>query len=151
LPPPTITPNGGTFNQSIIVTVQAPDTNAAVYYTLNGALPTTSSPLYSIPLVLTNGAMLTANAFESNFDNSIAASALFIFQPLYFTTFGFTTNNSFQAGFLGAAGSNYVRQATTNFINWTPLTTNLGTTNQLNLVDPNATNFPYRFYRVLQQ
>jgi len=151
LAPPAITPNGGMFTQSITVAVQTPDTNAAVYYTLNGALPTTSSLLYSIPLVLTNGVTLMANTFESNFDNSIAANALFIYQPLYFTTFGFTTNNAFQAGFFGAAGSNYVLQATTNFIHWTPLTTNLGTTNQINLMDPMATNFQYRFYRVLQQ
>jgi len=57
----------------------------------------------------------------------------------------------FQLGFFGVAGNNYVLQATTNLINWTPLTTNLATTNLLNLKDTKATNFPYRFYRVLQQ
>ena len=151
LAPPTITPNGGTFYQPVTVTVQAPDTNATVYYTLNGGLPTTNSLIYSMPLILTNGVTVMASAFEPDFDNSIAANALFNFQPLYFTTAGFTTNNLFQAGFFGAVGSNYVLQATTNFINWTPLATNLGTTNLLNLTDPKATNFPYRFYRVLQQ
>ena len=34
LAPPTITPNGGTFIPSVTVTLQPPDTNAALYYTL---------------------------------------------------------------------------------------------------------------------
>jgi len=56
-----------------------------------------------------------------------------------------------QLGFFGAPGSNYVLQATTNFSSWTPISTNTALTNQLNLLDPQATNFPYRYYRVLQQ
>jgi hypothetical protein len=41
-------------------------------------------------------------------------------------------------------------QASTNLQTWTPISTNTATTNAFNLLDPNATNFPYRFYRVQQ-
>jgi hypothetical protein len=151
LAPPAITPNGGTFIPSVTVTLQPPDTHATLYYTLNGTLPTTNSLLYSSPLLLTNNVILTANAFEIGFDNSVAASALFNAQPLYLTAMSFSPNNGFQLELLGMTGSNYVLQATTNFIDWTPIATNTGTTNLLNLMDTDASNFHYRFYRVLQQ
>ncbi len=150
LPPPAIIPNGGAFHEPIHVTLQPPDTNAAVYYTLDGSFPTTNSLLYSAPLILSNNVSLAASAFETNFDNSVAANALFLFQPLYFTSEGFS-NNVFQIGFAGTAGSNYVLQASTNLIDWIPLVTNLATTNLFYLADPAAGGYPYRFYRVLQQ
>jgi hypothetical protein len=68
-----------------------------------------------------------------------------------FTSAGFATNHQFQLNFLGAPGSNYVLQATTNFSVWTSISTNTATTNAFPLFDPKATNFPLRFYRVLQQ
>lgn len=151
LAPPTITPNGGVFNQSATVMLQSANNNAMLYYTLDGTLPTTNSFLYSTPFMLTNNATVTANAFEGGFDNSIAANALFTVQPLYLTSFGFNSNSVFQLELSGIAGSNYVLQATTNFIDWTPITTNIGTTNLLYLMDIDASTFQYRFYRVLQQ
>ena len=72
-------------------------------------------------------------------------------QPLYFTSAGFLPTSSSSWALPASPGSNYVLQATTNFSTWTPISTNTALTNLFNLVDPNATNFPYRFYRVLQQ
>jgi uncharacterized repeat protein (TIGR03806 family) len=151
LAPPTITPNGGSYFASVNVSLQAPDTNATIYYTLDGTLPTTNSILYSGALNLTGNVTVTANAFETNFYNSIGASAQFLVQPLNFTSEGFDTNNLFELGFAGVTGSNYVLEASTNLINWTPISTNNATTNFFNLLDPDATNFQERFYRVLQQ
>jgi hypothetical protein len=44
-----------------------------------------------------------------------------------------------------------VLEATTDFITWTPLSTNTVLTNPVNWFDPQSTNFPYRFYRLLAQ
>ena len=151
LPPPAITPNGGDFIASAQVTLQSPVTNTAIYYTLDGSLPTTNSTRYAGAFNLFTNATVSANAFATNFNNSVAASALFFVQPLYFASSGFLTNGQFLLNFIGVPGSNYVLQATTNFSTWTPVSTNNALTNQLNLFDPAATNFPYRFYRAKQQ
>jgi uncharacterized repeat protein (TIGR03806 family) len=150
LAPPTITPDGGSYIAPITVTLQSPDPNATMYYTLDGSLPTTNSFPYSGAFNLFSNANVSANAFESNFNNSVAASTLFLVQPPYFTSAGFT-KNGVMLGFFGWAGSNYVMQATTNFSTWTSISTNTAVTNPFLLIDPNATNFPYRFYRVFQQ
>jgi hypothetical protein len=150
LAPPGITPNGGSFIASIRVTLSPPDPNATLYYTLDGSLPTTNSFVYSGPFNLFSNATVSVNALETGDYNSVAAGALFQVQPLYFTAENFLTNRQFQLGFSGVPGSNYVLQATTNFTTWTPISTNLAGTNLLEWVDPDATNYPHRFYRVLQ-
>jgi PA14 domain-containing protein/chitobiase/beta-hexosaminidase-like protein/Big-like domain-containing protein len=151
LAPPAITPDGGTFLPSVSVTLQSTNASALLYYTLDGSLPTANSSLYSAPFVLTGNATVRVSAFETNFNNSVAASAAFLVQPLHFTSSGFLVNGQFQLGFAGMVSSNYILQATTNLINWTPISTNMATTNLFNLIDPAATNFPHRFYRVIQQ
>jgi len=152
LPPPVITPNGGVFDQPVAVTIQASDTNATVHYTLDGSLPTANSPVYSAPLLISNTLTLSANEFEANFTNSVAANALFLFQPLSLSSMNFGVNRIFQAQLSGAiAGDSYVLQASTNFINWTPISTNFAISNIINLVDPGASNYPFRYYRVHRQ
>ncbi len=152
LAPPAITPNGGSFASPVNITLQAPDPNASIYYTLDATLPTTNALLYTAPFTLNSNATVKASAFETNFINSVAANALFLVQPyIFFTGPGLFTNQEFQLGFSGFAGSNYVLQATTNFVDWTPLSTNQAPSNQFILFDPDATNFRYRFYRVLGQ
>ncbi len=150
LAPPTITPGGGLFFNSVGVSLQPPDTNAAIYYTLDGSLPTTNSLLYSGAFNLASNATVSASAYETNYINSVAPGAVFFIQPLRFTAQTFS-NGAFQLQFLGASGSNYVLQASTDLVSWTPLATNPMTTNVLNFVDQNSSNYPKRFYRVLQQ
>jgi len=151
LAPPVITPNGGGYIASVRVALQSPDPGAAIYYTLDGSLPTTNSSLYAGTFTLSSNATVSANTFKINFNNSVAASALFLVQPPYFTSLNFLANHQLQLGFFGNTGSNYVLQATTNFSNWTTLSTNPAVTNPFYLIDPGTTNFPYRFYRVFQQ
>jgi len=151
LAPPVFTPGGGNYFNSVNITLSGPDTNAAIYYTLDGSLPTTNSLRYAGPFNVPTNLDLTAASFETNYNNSIAVNALYQLQPLNFTSASFLTNQQLQLGFAGVPGSNYVLQATTNFSTWTPISTNNALTNKFNLLDPKATNYPYRFYRVLQQ
>jgi uncharacterized repeat protein (TIGR03806 family) len=152
LAPPAIAPNGGVFSSAVTITMTPPDGVAQLYYTTNGTLPTTNSFLYAGPFGLSNSATLMANAFEAGFNNSVAASAAFTVQLApYFTAWSLLPNGEFQLGVAGVSNKTYILQASTNLINWIPLSTNLATTNRFNLFDPGASNFPSRFYRTLEQ
>jgi uncharacterized repeat protein (TIGR03806 family) len=151
LAPPTISPNGGTFTTSVSVSLQSTNGGDTLYYTLDGSLPNTSSFVYGGAFNLTSNATVRANAFKTGFTNSVAATAQFTLRlPFQFTSGGFFTNNTFQIPVSGLAGKTYNLQATTNFINWTTLSTNVASSNSFYLIDPGATNFVYRFYRAIE-
>jgi uncharacterized repeat protein (TIGR03806 family) len=150
LAPPTIIPEGGSFTGSITVTLQHPDTNATIRYTLNNSLPTTNSPIYSGPLVFTNDTTLLAKAFEPGFSDSVAAAGLFtVRQPIYFSSASYLAGQ-FDMQLSGLAGKSYVLEATTNLTTWVSLSTNVAPANIFNLLDSAASNYPYRFYRVIE-
>jgi mono/diheme cytochrome c family protein len=150
--PPIITPGGGTFFSSVNISLAHPDPNAALYFTLDGSLPTTSSSLYTGPLFLSSNATVTANAFEAGFNNSVAVNAIYFLRPpVLFTAPGYFTNQQFMLPISGLAGKSYVLQATTNFVDWIPLSTNLAGSNVFLLMDTNAFEVPYRFYRAVEQ
>ena len=149
--PPTLSPNGGNFIGLVDVNAQAPDTNAVIYYTLDGSLPTTNSFKYTGPIVLTNGAItVSANAFAAGHTNSVAVSALFVVQPLYFASAGIT-NQNFTVQFVGARAATMSCRRPPNFTTWVPLSTNTAPAGAFILSDPNAKSYPMRFYRVIQQ
>jgi uncharacterized repeat protein (TIGR03806 family) len=152
LAPPTINPAGGTFLGSVSVALQHPDNSAILRYTLDGTLPTSSSLLYSAPFTLTNSLTVNANAFRSGFSNSVASSAAFtLFPNVLFTGPGSYTNGIFQVQLSGRTDKGYIFQASTNFSNWISLSTNTPVTSPFYLNDPGASNFPFRFYRAIQQ
>jgi hypothetical protein len=70
--------------------------------------------------------------------------------PVFFTSGGSLLNGMFQMDLLGLGGKSYILQGTTNFTNWISLSTNVAPYNLLNLQDPGASNFAYRFYRAIQ-
>ena len=54
------------------------------------------------------------------------------------------TGNKFQFTITGVPGFNYAIEASTNLVDWAPLSTN---TSPFTFVDGDATNFPGRYYR----
>lgn len=58
-------------------------------------------------------------------------------------------SGGFQLALSGIAGQTFVVQASTNLVNWTPISTNVLTSTQLNWVDPAASAFTSRFYRAV--
>ena len=151
LAPPTISPPGGVFINSINVSLQSTNGGDDLYYTLDGSLPDTNAFHYAGFFNLTSNTTVKANAFKAGFNNSVAATAQFSLRPpVQFTSGGFFTNNTFQMPVSGLAGKSYYLQATTNLINWVALSTNVAPSNSFYLIDPGASNFMYRFYRTVE-
>jgi len=151
LAPPTLSPNGSVFLNSVSVSAQSTNGGDQLYYTLDGSLPDTNAFLYTGPLVLTSNATVSVNAFKTGFNNSVAATAMFLLHPpVVFTSGGFFTNHTFQLQVSGVAGRSYYVLATTNFTDWSNLGTNAAVSNLLDFADPAASNFTRRFYRAIE-
>jgi PA14 domain/Fn3 associated len=89
----------------------------------------------------------------------IPQSQLYPHSPARLTLLGVPAKSGVQLQVNGLPGKGYALQASTDLKNWTALQTNLAVpdpkialpTNLTFFVDLKATNFPSRFYRVLQQ
>jgi uncharacterized repeat protein (TIGR03806 family) len=151
LAPPMLSPASGLFTNFVLVTLQPPDPEAALYYTLDGSLPTTNSTLYAAPFDLSYSATVTANAFETNYVNSVAVSASYTIVPTLYSIFapGFLPDGSFQMQYWAPAGQTYVLQSSVDLLNWTAVSTNAPSSAPFTLVDPAPGSAPYRFYRVV--
>jgi hypothetical protein len=75
---PVISPNGGTFTNSITITFTDAVPGVTFYYTLDGTTPTTNSLLYTGPFALTRTAGISVIATMPGSPNSVVASATFI-------------------------------------------------------------------------
>jgi Immunoglobulin domain len=61
------------------------------------------------------------------------------------------TVNGFKIQLSGPPGSNYVVEASTDFKNWIPISTNSAPTGSISYTDSAATNLPCRYYRAIVQ
>src|SRR5262249_18136306 len=78
---PVISPTGGSYTDSVSVTMQTATSGASIYYTTNGSSPTQSSTLYIGAIGLASSAVIKAKAFKSAYNASSEASASFTVAP----------------------------------------------------------------------
>lgn len=64
-PTTSVSPQGGVYVEPITVTLST-DSSATTYYTLDGSMPTTSSPIYTAPFVLKDDATVRYFSVNSN-------------------------------------------------------------------------------------
>jgi hypothetical protein len=85
---PTVSPAGGTYSESVTVTISDATSGATVHYTVDGTTPTASSPVYSGPITVTQTRTIQAMATASGMTDSAVASATYtIQQPAATPTF----------------------------------------------------------------
>jgi streptogramin lyase len=72
---PMISAPSGTYNNSLTITITETTPGATVYYTANGAAPTTASAVYTGPITVGNSTTIQAIAIAPNYFNSSIGSA----------------------------------------------------------------------------
>jgi hypothetical protein len=106
-------------------------------------------------LSLTNVQTASAGAYDVVVSNTagLAASApatLAVTLPeVRFVSVALLTNGQAQLLFSGVPGQDYVIQASTNLVDWIPISVLTASNGPLPFIDPAATNFAWRFYRAL--
>jgi hypothetical protein len=89
---PVIGPAAGTFPTPTAVTISDATPNAVIYYTTNGTVPTTSSPVYTGPITMNASGTIQAIAQAPNYGVSgVVTSAYTIQAPAAYYPTGFTT------------------------------------------------------------
>ncbi len=74
---PAISPNGGTFSGSQTVTIVCETSDAIIYHTTDGTVPTVGSTVYSGPFTISSSVTVKAIAVKGGMVNSDIASASF--------------------------------------------------------------------------
>ena len=78
---PTFSPVSGTYLTTQSVTISDTTSGAAIYYTTDGTMPTTSSAVYGAPILVSSSQTILAIAVVSGSPNSSIASAVYTIGP----------------------------------------------------------------------
>ena len=94
---PAFSPAGGTYASAQPVTITDATAGAVIYYTTNGATPTTASPVYGAPIAVSTTETINAMAAATGFGNSNVASSTY-------TILNGTPSLNYAGGFTTATG-----------------------------------------------
>ena len=79
-PAPAIAPGSGTYSTPLAISISDNLPNATIYVTLDGTMPTLSSPVYHGPFMITQSAKVQAIASAGGYTASQVAVANFTLQ-----------------------------------------------------------------------
>ena len=127
---PTFAPGSGSVTTAQSVTISA-NSGAKIYYTLDGSLPTLSSPVYTGPIVVSAPTTINAIAVQSGFLTSPVATATYTIgsgAPIAYVQGNYATPQSAQASvsvrFTSAQGAGDLNVVV---VGWNDSTATVGT------------------------
>jgi RHS repeat-associated protein len=75
--PPLFTPEGGTFTDSVSVTLSTPTPNAVIHYSIDGSDPAQTQPVYASPIPISSTTTVKARAFRAGMAPSTVSTATY--------------------------------------------------------------------------
>jgi uncharacterized repeat protein (TIGR03806 family) len=78
LDPPAMSPEGGTFNGPVEISISEREPGADIRYTLDGSVPGPTDMRYEKPITITDPAVVRARAYKDGFTRSITAQQVFV-------------------------------------------------------------------------
>ena len=75
---PTFSPGSGTYTSPVSVTISDASLGTTIYYTTDGTMPTTSSSIYTGPIILTGSTTLNAIAVGGGFRTSPVTAVSYV-------------------------------------------------------------------------
>jgi hypothetical protein len=91
-----------------------------------------------------------ANDGLSNLQKYLAGLNPLVWDNLHFSGYASQPDCQFQLGIFGQTGTNYTLLASTDLVNWIPILNFTCTNTPMNVVDPGAKYYGWRFYRIAQ-
>lgn len=82
---PTFDPEAGTYSSTQNVSLACATDGASIHYTLDGTVPTESSPVFSTPIEVAETTTIKAMAVKDGFSNSSIAEATYIIEMPFYT------------------------------------------------------------------
>ena len=82
---PTFTPTADTYSTSQTVTISCTTSGATIKYTTDGSTPTSNSPTYTAPIVVSSNVTIKAYASKAGMTDSDVASASYFIAPKVLT------------------------------------------------------------------
>jgi hypothetical protein len=107
---PTFSPAGGTYSSAQMVSINSATPSSTIYYTTNGAAPTTSSAVYSSPITVSSTETVKAVAAASGYSISAVGSATYtIFSGSSYPVMdAFSGSGALSANWTNTTSSSYV-------------------------------------------
>jgi hypothetical protein len=114
-------------------------------------MPVSATPANNSAITFGNAPIPRGISDDNAHELSATYTPAFVsYVPQVLSTSSFA-NGSFQFTMSGQAGTNYIVQASTNLVEWTPISTNVATGNgTFQFTDPGSSNYSGRYYRVLR-
>jgi hypothetical protein len=144
---PSFSPSPGPYLTSLNVNLSCPTSDATIYYTSDGSTPSSSSAVYSSPILVNSTKTITAIATKSGMNNSLVASGTYTIggSPCTYLVAATSRNFSVSGGngtisiYASSPSCSWQAQSNTN-CNWIHITSNDSGTGDGSIsysVDPN--------------